>query len=42
MFAAGLQFEEIDHIDESDLQVGELATEEIGSRQRFLCGDVSG
>ena len=42
MLRTGLQLEQIDHIDETDLEVGELVPQQSGRRQRFLRGNVTG
>ena len=41
VFRAGLQLEEVNDVDEADLQVGELFTQQRGRRQRFLRGNVA-
>ena len=42
MFGAGLQLEQIDHIDEADLDVGELLAQQHGCGQSFQRRDVAG
>ena len=42
MLRAGLQLEQIDHVDETDLEVGEFLAQQRGRGQRFLRGDVAG
>src|SRR5246127_3850214 len=41
MFRIGLQFEEIHHVDETNLQMGELLAQKGRGRKSFLGGDVS-
>ncbi len=42
MLGAGLQLEQIDHVDEADLEVGELLAQQHGRGQRLLRGNVAG
>ena len=42
MLRAGLQLEQVDHIDETDLQVREVGAQQCGGGQRFLSGNISG
>src|SRR5579864_1242885 len=42
MLARGLQFEEINHINESDLEVRKFLTQQRGRRQGLLRWNVSG
>src|SRR5262245_49825804 len=42
MLSRGLQLEEIDDVDETNLQVGELRAKQRRCRERLLRGDVSG
>src|SRR5215831_16992215 len=42
MFCTRLQLEEVDHVDEADLQVGELLPQQYGRCQGLLRGDIAG
>ena len=42
MLSSRLQLEEIDHVDEANLQVGEFLAEQSGRGQGLLGGDVAG
>ena len=41
MFGAGLQLEQINNVDESNLQVRKVFAEQCGRSQRFLCWDIA-
>ena len=41
MFRTRLQFEQIDHVDETDLQVGELLAQQYRCCQSFLRGNIA-
>src|ERR1700761_2005483 len=41
MFCAGLELEQINNVDESDLQIGEFFSQQCCRSQRFLCWDIA-